>query len=128
MTPLMVKGAQFRPTPIMSRNQFDSILGALCFTNTEVLYEDGFFQMRQLEESWNQNIDQQFFSSRINVLNKSMMEWFNKWDPGFMCVGCKPYPFGNEWHTIFCALASIMWRAQIMEVKDMPTQIDGELS
>ena len=51
------------------------------------------------------------------------MEWFKKWDPGFMCVSCKPHPFGNERHTICCALVSIMWRAQIVERKDKPTKL-----
>ena len=51
------------------------------------------------------------------------MEWFKKWDPGFMCVGHKPHPFGNERHTISCALTSIWWRAQIVEGKERTTQI-----
>ena len=107
-TPLMDKCAQFRLNRIMSRNQFDSILNALRFTNKEVPYEDDFFQMRQLEESWNQNMAQQFLPSWINVLDDSMMEWFNKWAPGFMCVGRKPHPFGNDWHILCCALTSIL--------------------
>ena len=66
---------------------------------------------------------QQFFPSWINVLDESMMEWFNKWYPVFMCVGRKPHPFGNERHTISCALTSILWRAQIVEGKDRPTEL-----
>ena len=91
----MDKGAPFRINRIMSRNRFDSILSALRLTNIEVTYEYGFFQMRQLEEAWNQNMAQQFLPSWINVLDESMMEWFNKWAPVFMCVGRKPHPFGN---------------------------------
>ena len=68
-------------------------------------------------------MDQQFFLACINVPDESIMEWFNKWVPGFMCVGHKPHPFGNEWHTICCALNSILWRAQIVEGKDRPTQL-----
>ena len=104
----MAKSATFRLHSIISRNRFDSILGALSFTNREVPYEDGFLKMRQLEEAWNQNMAQQFLPSWINVLDESMMEWFNKWSPGFMCVGRKPQPFGNERHTICCALTSIL--------------------
>ena len=51
------------------------------------------------------------------------MEWFNKWAPGFMCVGRKPHPFGNDCHTICCALTSILWRAQIVEGKSRSTQL-----
>ena len=74
MTPLMAKCATFRLNSIMPRNRFDSILGALSFNNIEVPYEDGFLQMRQLEEAWNQNMAQQFFPSWINVLDESTME------------------------------------------------------
>ena len=49
-----------------------------------------------------------------------MMDWFNKYTPVFMCVGRKPHPFGNERHTICCGLTSILWIAQILEVKDRP--------
>ena len=79
--------------------------------------------MRQLEEAWNQNMAQQFLPSWINVLDESMMEWFNKWSPGFMCVSRKPDPFGNERHTFFCALTSILWRAHIVEGKYRPTEL-----
>ena len=51
------------------------------------------------------------------------MEWFNKWAPGFMCVGRKPHTFVNERHTICCALTSILWRSHIVEGKDRPTEI-----
>ena len=66
---------------------------------------------------------QQFLPSWINILDESIMEWFKNWAPGFMCVGRKPHPFGNEQNYICCALTSIMWRAQIMEGKDRPTHI-----
>ena len=80
-------------------------------------------KMRQLEEAWNQNMAQHFLPSWINVLDESMIEWFNKWDPGSMCVGRKPYSFGNERHTICCALTSILWRSQIVEGKDRTTEL-----
>ena len=46
-TPSMDKVAPIRLNCIMSCNRFDSIIGALCFTNREVTHEDGFLQMRQ---------------------------------------------------------------------------------
>ena len=119
----MAKCDPFRLNRIMYRNRFDSIFSYVCFTNREVPYENGFFQMRQLEEAWNQNMAQQFLPSWINVLDDSMMEWFNKWDPGFTCVRHNPHLFGNEWHTICCALTSILWRSHIMEGKDRRTKI-----
>ena len=46
--------------------------------------------------------------------------WFNKYVPGFMCVGCKPHSFCNERHNICCGLTSILWRSQILEGKYRP--------
>ena len=48
------------------------------------------------------------------------MEWFNKYDPGFMCVGRKHHPLGNERHTICCGLTYILWRSHTVEGKDCP--------
>ena len=63
---------------------------------------------------------EEFNPSWITVLYESMMGWSNKYAPGFMYVGHKPHPFGNERHTICCGLTSILWRAQIVEEKYLP--------
>ena len=52
-----------------------------------------------------------------------MMEWFNKYAPGFMCVGHKPHPLGHGIQTICCGLMYILWRTQIVEFKDLPQQL-----
>ena len=52
-----------------------------------------------------------------------MLDWFNKYAPGFMCDVRKPRPFGNERHIICCGFMSILWRSQIMEVRYRPQQI-----
>ena len=76
--------------------------------------------MRKMEEAWNLNMAKEFIPSCINVLDKIMMEWFNKHVPGFIFVGHKIYPFGNESHTIFCGSTYILWRVQIVEGKYSP--------
>ena len=76
--------------------------------------------MRQIEEAWNLNMSEEFNTQWINVTDKIMMEWFNKYAPSFMCVGRKPNLFGNERHTICRGLTSILWRAQIRKVKYRP--------
>ena len=40
-----------------------------------------------------------------------------------MSVGRKPHPFGNERHTISCALTSILFRYLIVEVKYPPKEL-----
>jgi hypothetical protein len=115
--PSMDGGAPSRFNEFMSRNRFEDILQNLVYTNRPAPtgYTDRFFLIRQLEEAWNKNMADQFDPSWINCLDESMMEWLNQFTcPGFMCVGRKPHPFGNERHTICCALSTIMWHAEIV--------------
>ena len=88
-----------------------------------VEYYDGFFHMRQMEETWKLNMTEEFNPLCINELDESMMDWFTIYAPIFMCVGRKPHPFGNERYTICCGLTSILWRAQKVEVKYHPQQL-----
>ena len=53
-------------------------------------------------------------------LDEIMMEWFNKYAPGFMCVGLKPYHFGNEQHNLFVDKHIFLWRYHIVEGKALP--------
>ena len=73
-----------------------------------------FLEMRQMEELWSKNMEDKFNPGRINVLDESMMEWFNNYYPGFMCVGRNLNPFGNERHNICCGLTFILWREHIV--------------
>jgi hypothetical protein len=83
----MYKGASFRLHHVMPCKRFDGILSSLWYTNAEVPYDDGFLHMQQIEEAWNDNMAEQILPAWINALDESMMECFNKWAPGFMCVG-----------------------------------------
>ena len=76
-----------------------------------------------MEEARNMNMSEEFNPSWINVLDKIIMEWFNKYAPGFMCIGPKTHPFGNERHTVCCGLMSILWRDYIVEGKCRPQKI-----
>ena len=80
----------------MSRKSLEGILSSLRYTDIkDVEYNNGLFHMRQMEEAWNMNMAEEFNPSLINVLDESMMEWFKKYAPIFMCVGRKPHSFGN---------------------------------
>ena len=63
-------------------------------------------------------MEDEFSLSWISLLYESMMEWINRECPDFIFVGHKPHHFGNERHTICCALTSILFRALIVEGKD----------
>ena len=79
--------------------------------------------MIQWEEAWNKNMGGGFSPLWVSVLDESMMEWLNKYCTGFMCVFRKPHPFGNERHTISCALTLILFRVLIFEGKDRPKEL-----
>ena len=99
----------------MPRTRFEGILGYICYTYQKYIgYYYGFLNMNKMEESWTLNMAEEFNPSWINVLDKIMMEWFNKYAPRFMCVGRKPHPFGNKRHTICCGLTYILWISQIV--------------
>ena len=88
-------GAPFRLNYYMNRNRFENILSLLQHTDQASEYEDRFNIMGQWEETCNKNIEDEFSPSWVSVLDKSMMEWLNKYCPGFMCVGRKPLHFVN---------------------------------
>ena len=48
-----------------------------------------------MEEFCNKNMEDEFNPGWINVLDKSMIGFFNNYSTSFMCVGGKPHPFGN---------------------------------
>ena len=52
-----------------------------------------------------------------------MMEWFNKYVPGLMCVRSKPHTYGNERNNFCCGLTSIFLKSQIVEGKDISQHI-----
>ena len=82
--------------------------------------------MSQMKEACNMNIAEEFNPSWINVMDESMMGWFNKYAPGFVFIQCKPHPFGNERHTVCCGLIYIQLRSQIVEGKYHPQQLGEE--
>jgi hypothetical protein len=115
-------GAPFRITE-MSRFRFDEILRCLRYTDDmpPTAYCDQFFQIRKLVEAWNENMAANFTPGWISCLDESMSTWANKYTcPGYMFVPRKPWPFGNEWHTIACGISELMYRVEIVEGKDEP--------
>ena len=68
-----------------------------------------------------ENMVENFVPGYMNCLDESMSIWTNKFTcPGFMFVPHKPWPFGNEYHTICCCTSGIMWEIDLVEGKDCP--------
>lgn len=100
----------------MKLSRFKDILYALHYTeNDPPDYVDRFHEVREVNQSWNQNMMDIFLASWISFLDESMMVWFNKYAPVFIVVHYKPHPLGNEWHIIACVLCGVIYRAEMMQ-------------
>ena len=117
-------GAPFRLNDLMSQKRFETILQNISYTNKDPpAYKDRFWEVREMIEEWNRNMNNNFVPSWVSCLDESMSIWFNKWTcPGWMFVPRKPHPFGNEYHSVCCGETSIMWGIEIVEGKDSPPQ------
>jgi len=117
-------GALFHLNEIMSWNRFNSITQALRFTDEPPpSYKDGFYQVRQLINAFNDHMISIFSAGWISCLDESMSVWTRRWScPGWMWVPRKPHPKGNEYHSICDCLSGIMYGLEIVEGKDAPKE------
>lgn len=115
-------GVSARLGEYMSRNRFEAILTALRYTkNTPPSYRDRFWEVREMIDEWNANMTANFSASWISCLDESMSKWVSEYTcPGWMCVPRKPWPLGNEYHSICCGLSGIMYLVELVEGKDEP--------
>ena len=119
------EGAPLRLGVYMGRNRFADILSALQFTDSQPpAYLDNFWEIRQMVKAWGDNMNTHFRPGYVNCLDESMSVRTNKFTcPGFMFVPRKPWPFGNEYHTVCCCLSGIMWGIDMVEGKDRPRDL-----
>ena len=109
----------------MSRKRFEVILKALAITARQPpAFRDRFWEVQEILEAWNANMTEQFTPSWVSCLDESMSTWTNKYScPRSMFVPRKPWPFGNEYHTVCCSLSGILWQMELVEGKDSPSEI-----
>ena len=105
--------------------RFEAILSALAFTNiASPTFIDKFWEVWQMVKVWGMNMKDNFIPGYMNCLDESMSVWTNKFTcPGFMFIPHKPWPFGNEYHTVCCCSLGIMWGIDLVEGKDCPQQL-----
>jgi len=120
----MYSSAPFHLHDIMSRNRFEQILSVLTFTDMEPPpYLDRFWEVRQMLDEWNTNMDNAFAASWISCIDESMSKWVSQYTcPGFMVVPQKPWLFENEYHSISCGKSNVIYRLDLVEGKDTPRQ------
>ena len=118
-------GALLRLGSFTPRKQFEVILKALAITARQPpAFRDHFWVVREIIEAWNANMTEQFTPSWVRCLDESMSTWTIKYScPGWMFVPRKPWPFGNEYHTVCRSLSGILWQMELIEGKDSPSEI-----
>ena len=109
----------------MSRKHFEVILKTLAITARQPpAFRDRFWVVQEMLEVWNSKMMEQFTPSWVSCLDESMSTWTNRYScPGWMFVPRKPWPFGNEYHTVCCSLSGILWQMELVEAKDSPSEI-----
>ena len=117
-------GAPFRFNDFMSCNCFEEILCAIRLTSFAApLYRDPFYEVRELMEKWNNNMEHMFTPGWISCLDESMSKWVNKYScPGYVVVPQKPWPYGNEYHSIACGVSGVMYAVELVEGQDEPAK------
>lgn len=120
----MFEGCPVRFNEYMSRRRFESITRCLQITKeTPPAYQDKFWEMRSLQTAWNENMLDCFSPGWISCLDESMSKWLNEYTcPGFMVVPRKPWPIGNEYHTIACGVSGLLYAMELVEGKDEPRE------
>jgi hypothetical protein len=67
----------------MSRNRFEAILAALCYTNQPApSYNDRFWEVRLIQDEWNANMAAKFVPSWINAIDESIKVGWSIYLPG----------------------------------------------
>ena len=108
----------------MSRTRFKAFTSALNYKyKPPPTYKDGFWEVRRLIDEWNANMEKKTTTAWVSCLGESIFKWLNYYmHPDFMCVPRNPCSFGNEYHKIACGLMRVLYRMEIVEGKDMPSQ------
>ncbi len=125
------KGAPFRLNGYMTKVRFIDITGALRYTDQvePMLFQDRFHEVRQMIDTFNEHYEREYSPAWLSCLDESMNSWLNKFCPGFMVCPRKPWPFGNEYHSIADGDENghnpIMWRVRLVEGKDWPKLANG---
>ncbi|KAL7554463.1 hypothetical protein ACHAWF_019026 [Thalassiosira exigua] len=122
------EGAPFRMNKWFTWDRFNDLMRHITYTDREVPgFEDKFHEVRQMENVFNEHMEEEFDPSWMNTLDESMLAYLNKHCLGWMCVPRKPHPFGNERHTIsdgdLVGGNPILWHSELQEGKDRPPEL-----
>ena len=119
------KGAPFTVNDLMTKTRFQFIKKKLrYYSNPLPSFKDRFHAIRELQYEWNRHMKEVFVAGWLVCLDESMSKWINRYTcPGFVFCPRKPWPFGNEYHTIACVQSSIIFYVEMVEGKDQPNDL-----
>ncbi len=81
----------------MSKGRFQRLLQFLRLTKTPPpAHRNRSWIIRDMIKSFNNHIETVFNPSWITCLNESMVLFMNEFCPNWVCVKCKPHPFGKN--------------------------------
>jgi hypothetical protein len=111
----------------MSGRRFEDIITTLTFTaSPPPAFVDKFHEIWDMITVWNENMCNVFIALWVSCLDESMSKWTSCWTcPGWMFVPHKPWPFGNEYHSICCSMSGSMYYIEMVEGKDRPAGLGG---
>jgi hypothetical protein len=111
----------------MSHARFNEINGALrTAPPCDGGRPDKFYLVRSMLQSWQEHQNTYgIHPGHLCCTDESMMEWMNKFCPGWQYVERKPMPWGNLFHTCACAVSKIVFSLEIMEGKDRPEWMEN---
>ncbi len=111
--------------PLMRRKHLEEITWKLQFTFSDCPeFCDIFWEVHEMIDAWNKNIELHFILSWVLCLDESMSIWFqHSTCLGWVFCPRKPHPFGNEYQTACCGLTGILFSLKIMEGNDCPKEL-----
>jgi hypothetical protein len=86
---------------------------------------DKFYRVRAMVQSWQKHQNHYGIQpGYLNCTDECMMEFMNRYAPGWQYVERKPKPYGNVFHAAACGLSRIIFSLELMEGRDRPTWMD----
>ncbi len=92
----------------MSHNHDKEIISNLCLWNDQPpIYCGHSWAICPLTTAFNKHMESSFEPSWQSCLDKSIVSFLNDHCPNWVCVKCKPPPFGNKYHPLPAASAKL---------------------
>ena len=112
-------------TQLMSLRRFREISGGLRLNEPNSCSNDPCYQVREMVDAFNEHMRAPavFTPSSTVCLDESMVTHHNDCVPGYVYVGRKPHPVGNEYHTLCDVPSRILYHMELVEGAARPANL-----